>query len=147
MRQHHSSEFAAVNGKLRTIDDHDETALSELIAILARARPNILLVGPGVATDHAVEMSRAHLHWPTATWSPREAQDLPPMGSYRTLIIRAADALDAAQQAELFDQLCAGPHRVQVISIASTDLFVRVARGDFLEELYYQLNHVRWELR
>jgi hypothetical protein len=146
MRRQHGSDFAPVHGRVPTIDDHDGTPLSELITILARAHPNILLVGPEAATAHAIEMSQAHLDRPTATWSPREAQDLPPAGTYRTLMIRAVETLDAGQQAQLFDQLSRDSGRVQVVSSTSTGLFPRVAGGDFLEELYYQLNHVRWEL-
>jgi hypothetical protein len=124
------------------IDVHRrERALANLVAVLQRGRPNVLVIGDSASTTDALERMRPYLQTPIASWLARESPALPEP-PYRTLLIRDVDQLAVGQQTDLLAQLdeaCAG---VQLVSLAGTPLFPAVVRGAFLENLYYRLNIV-----
>jgi transcriptional regulator of acetoin/glycerol metabolism len=63
-----------------------------------------------------------------------------------TLVIWSVERLDPAAQRTLLD-FVAERRDMQVISIAASDLFQRVQRGEFSEALYYRLNTVLIEMK
>jgi hypothetical protein len=101
--------------------------------------PNILLEGSEAATGAILLSLMPHCAEPVGLWGEALAGPRP-----RTLIVREVSALSAAEQRRLLDWLATGD-RVQVLSISSQPLYPLVARGRFLESLYYRLNVVRFE--
>jgi hypothetical protein len=122
--------------------DPDDTSLSgDAFAILARAHPNVLLIGPVDATDQALALISRYLLRPTVFWTPRETRDLPQV-PYGTLVINAIETADATQLSHLVARLDGGAEPVQVVCTTPTPLFPLVVRGAFPEPLYYLLNQV-----
>jgi hypothetical protein len=113
----------------------------DLMRVLARAHPNVLIIGPVAMTDLALESMRPYLWQPIAVWTPREARDMPP-DPYGTLVIRAIETLDRAQQSNLLARLEGLTRTVQAVSTAAEPLYPFVTRGDFLDSLYYHVNQV-----
>jgi hypothetical protein len=132
-----------LNGDLVETDIGESTRLAELLPAL-RARPNVLIDGPARDADRTFERMRPYLRTPLATWAPRETPWLP-TGTFRTLVIRDVDSLDASQQERVARFISRAAGRVQVVSIAGTPLFPLVTRGTFQEHLYYRLNTVLFE--
>jgi hypothetical protein len=118
---------------------------ADLLGILARTYPHILLVGPHAAADRAVGLMRPHLRRPIVSWSPRDASTLP-TECRGTLLIPAIDAATSEQQSHLCTWLDARTGIVQVLSISVTPLFPLVTDGAFLDRLYYRLNQVYVDL-
>jgi len=132
--------------RLEMMADRDVLPLSaDLLNILARAYPHILLIGPPVATDRAVGLMRPHLRRPIVSWSPRDARTLP-TECPGTLLIPAIDAATSEQQSHLCAWLDARTGIVQVLSLSVTPLFPLVTGGAFLERLYYRLNQLYVDL-
>ena len=121
----------------------ESNRLAELLPTL-RARPNVLIDGPARDTERMFDRLRPYLRAPLATWAPRETRWVP-TGTFRTLVIRDADSLNATQQESVARFISRTAGRVQVVSIAGTPLFPLVTRGVFLERLYYQLNTILFE--
>jgi hypothetical protein len=124
----------------------DSHRLAELVPILRQAHPNMLVVGPAAETDRMFEQMREYLRGPIASWVPRESPH-PPTMSYRTLVVRDVDGLNAVQQESLVSQLCRTAGDVQVVAISGAPLFPLIKRGVFLDRLYYQLNVVLLDVR
>jgi len=126
--------------------DRDLPPLStDLLGILARSHPHVLLIGPHVVTDRAVGLIRPYLRRPIVSWSPPDACALP-MERLGTLVIPAIDTADAVQQSQLCDWLDARAGAVQVLSTSAAPLFPLVIRGVFLTRLYYVLNQLYVDL-
>jgi hypothetical protein len=64
-----------------------------------------------------------------------------------TLLLARVEEMSIDQQIDLFDWMSAWQSTVQVVSIATTRLERLVARGQFLEGLFYRLNVVYLEAR
>jgi sigma-54-interacting transcriptional regulator len=126
-------------------DPNDPDFAVDALAILARAHPNMLLIGPIAATDRALELTRPYLRSPTVCWAPLDSR-VPPIGPYGTLVIRDVETADAEQQAQLCSWLNECAPTVQVVSTTAAPLFPLVARGAFLERLYYLLNQLCFDL-
>jgi hypothetical protein len=135
------------NPRRRAVADPDHVDFFvDALAILARAHPNLLLAGPVAEIGAALEVASPYLRQPVASWTPREASE--PLRACRgTVVIRAIETADAAQQSQLCAWLdeCAGT--VQVVSTTTLPLFPLVTAGAFLERLYYGLNHLYFYLR
>ena len=121
----------------------ESNRLAELLPTL-RARPNVLIDGPARDVERTFERTRPYLRAPLAIWAPRETPWLP-TGTFRTLVIRGVDSLNASQQESVARFISRTAGRVQVVSIAATPLFPLVTCGVFQERLYYRLNTVVFE--
>jgi transcriptional regulator of aromatic amino acid metabolism len=64
-----------------------------------------------------------------------------------TLLLNDVDELSFADQIALYDWLGHGAADLRVISIATSSLGQRVARGAFLEGLFHRLGAVQFDLR
>lgn len=64
-----------------------------------------------------------------------------------TLLLEGLEFLNQAQQIALFDWMANQSPQCQIISIASRDIDSLVARGAFLEGLFFRLNVVRLDIR
>ena len=117
----------------------------ELVSILARAHPNVLLIGSPLATARVVDRIRIYLLLPIDTWSPPDARVLPDKRS-GTLLIPAIDMADDRQQSQLRAWLEARVGPMQVLAQSATPLFSLVERGVFDTRLYYQLNQLYVDL-
>src|SRR5437660_144016 len=83
----------------------EDRRLAELVAMLRRNRPNVLVVGPTTDINRTVELMHPYLRTPIVSWMPRDTRKLP-AGSFRTLMIRDVQALDSTQQEELVAWIC-----------------------------------------
>src|SRR5262245_45805263 len=138
--------IAKMSGMNETFVAHrEDRRLAELIAVLRRSRPNVLVVGSSTDTDHTFEVMYPYLRTPIVAWVPRETRDVP-AASFRTLVIRDVEALDSTQQENLVALICRHAADVQIVSTSRAPLFPLVQRGVFLDRLYYQLNVVYLDL-
>jgi hypothetical protein len=131
------------NGSRLDVYPDDGNRLAELLPTL-RARPNVLIDGPARDAERTFERMRPYLRMPLAIWAPRETPWLP-TGTFRTLLIRSVDSLNASQQENVARFISQTAGRVQVVSIADTKLFPLVTRGMFQERLFYRLNTILFE--
>src|SRR5206468_4033338 len=95
----------------------DSQRLVDLTPILRLAHPNVLVVSPAAEGDRMFEQMRRYLRAPIASWVPRETPH-PPVGCWRTLVIRDVDGLDAVQQESLVSQLHRSAGDLQVVAIS-----------------------------
>jgi len=124
---------------------HEDRRLAELVAMLRRSHPNVLVVGTSADVDKTFELMYPYLRTPLVAWVPREMHDLPASTAFRTIVIRDVDALDQVQQDALVALICRQPD-MQIVSTSKAPLFPRVERAEFLDRLYYQLNVVYLDL-
>ena len=137
---------AKMSGVNETFVAHrEDRRLAELVAVLRRSRPNVLVIGSSTDTDRVFEVMYPYLRSPIVAWVPRETRDVP-TASFRTLVIRDVDALDSTQQENLVASICRLAANVQIVSTSRTPMFPLVQRGAFLDRLYYQLNVVYLDL-
>jgi hypothetical protein len=127
------------------VPDREDRRLAELVAMLRRSRPNVLVVGSSADVDRTFELMYPFLRTPIVAWVPRETRDLP-AASFRTLVVRDADGLNQTQQECLVAFVSRQPSDGQIISTSRTPLFPLLERGEFLDRLYYQLNVVYLDL-
>jgi hypothetical protein len=123
----------------------EDRRFAELVAMLRRSRPNVLVVASSADADRTFELIYPYLRTPIVAWVPRETQDLPAT-SFRTLVVRDVEALDSAQQENLVALICRLAADIQIVSTSRAPLFPLVERGTFLDRLYYQLNIVYLDL-
>jgi hypothetical protein len=124
---------------------HEDRRLTELVAMLRRSRPNVLVVGTSTDVDKTFELMYPYLRTPLVAWVPRETADIPATATFRTIVIRDVDAMDQVQQDALVALICRQPD-IQIVSTSKAPLFPRVERREFLDRLYYQLNVVYLDL-
>ena len=117
------------------------SSVADILAVLRRIHPNVLIIGSGVEAERALEHIRPALQTPLTSWSPTDTPHLP-APVFRTLIVRDVDGLTATQQASLALLLRRSSGEIQIVSIARLPLFPLVTQGLFLDELYYRLNVV-----
>jgi hypothetical protein len=123
----------------------EDRRLTELVAMLRRSRPSVLVVGSSADVDRTFELMYPYLRTPIVAWVPRETRDLPTT-SYRTLVMRDVETLDSTQQEHLVALFCRLAADVQIVSTSRAPLFPLVERREFLDRLYYQLNVVYLDL-
>jgi hypothetical protein len=137
---------ANMSGVNETFVTHrEDRRLAELVAMLRRSRPNVLVVGSSAEVDRTFELMYPYLRTPIVAWVPRETRDLPST-SFRTIVIRDVEALDSTQQENLVALICRMAPDIQIVSTCGKPLFPLVERGEFLNRLYYQLNVVYLDL-
>jgi len=138
--------IANMSGVNETFVTHrEDRRLAELVAMLRRSRPNVLVVGSSADVDRTFELMYPYLRTPIVAWVPRETRDLPST-AFRTIVIRNVEALDSTQQENLVALICRMAADVQIVSTCGQPLFPLVERGEFLNRLYYQLNVVYLDL-
>lgn len=114
-------------------------------SVFLHTRPNMLIVGPGGAVDAFMRAVTPHLKPPVQSFA---GGVLPPrLPTDGTLILRDVDVLDAAHQRRLVRWLDEPQNgHTQVISITATPLFLLAQAGMFLDQLYYRLNVVHFQV-
>lgn len=122
------------------------TRWGECELVLSRHAVNLMLVGSQEATAAEVDRFRRWLVTPQHTCEFPGPLCLP-RGHGGGLRLRNAGALSHEQQRQLLDWLQQDRGRTQIISEADASLIAHVQRGDFSEQLYYQLNTVLKECR
>jgi len=117
---------------------------SELLA--HTLRPNVLIVGPVAKSEATVAAIVGALSTPVRNWTPDVP--LPSPADATTIVIRDIATLSLSFQQAWLARLNA-PHarHQQIITTSSIAVFPLVARGVFLEELYYRLNTVLLDVR
>lgn len=108
--------------------------------LIVKARPNLLVEGPHDSTERLLAALASHSPTPVGDW--RQSGET---AEGATLIVRDVDRLTAQEQRELMDCMKGdeGPSIPrQIISTSATAVFPLIARGLFLEALYYRLNSV-----
>ena len=114
-------------------------------SVLLQRRPNILVVGPGAAADAFIRAVTPQLRLPVRSFV---CAALPPhLPADGTLVLRDVDTLDRDQQQRLINWLDAAPDgHPQVISFTTAPLYLLVQASMFLDQLYYRLNVVHFEV-
>jgi len=123
----------------------EDLRLAELVAILRRSRPNVLVVASSADVDRVFELMYPFLRTPIVAWVPRETNEVPAT-SFRTLVIRDVEALSGEQQENLVALICRVAEDIQIVSTSKSPIFPLVERAAFLDRLYYQLNVVYLDL-
>src|ERR1700752_3577880 len=59
------------------VTPRDDRRLAELVAMLRRSRPNVLVVGTSTDVDRTFEVMYPYLRTPIVAWVPRETPDPP----------------------------------------------------------------------
>jgi hypothetical protein len=109
-------------------------------------RPNVLVVGPVAESEATVAAIVGALPAPVRYWTPDSP--LPASGDATTVVIRDVATLSLSfQQAWLARLNAPLAHHAQIIATSSIAVFPLVARGVFLEDLYYRLNTVLLDVR
>lgn len=115
----------------------DDDVQDDVDLVISQAKPNALLEGPDVEIAVLLASIWPRFTLPVARWCG--GGPLPPCG---TLVIPNVERLDRGQQQQLQAWLQEHP-QVQVISTSTVHVFGLVTAGDFLSDLFYQLNAVR----
>jgi hypothetical protein len=123
----------------------EDRRLAELVAILRRSRPNVLVVASSADVDRVFELMYPFLRTPIVAWVPRETNEVPAT-SFRTLVIRDVEGLSGEQQENLVALICRVAEDIQIVSTSKSPIFPLVERAAFLDRLYYQLNVVYLDL-
>jgi hypothetical protein len=120
------------------------TLTSELLA--HTLRPNVLVIGPVARSEATVAAIVAALSTPVRHWT--QDSPLPSPGDTTTIVIRDIATLSLSFQQAWLARMNApyAPH-TQIIATSSIAVFPLVARGVFLEDLYYRLNTVLLDVR
>ena len=104
--------------------------------------PNVLIIGSPNVSGAAIAELLPHLRHPLVVWDTGIGGGCPSIAQ-GTLVLLNLERLDRSEQRQLLDFTDASRRLVQIVSVATTDLFGRVERGEFLDALYYRLNTVR----
>ena len=122
---------------------------SELLA--HTLRPNVLVIGP-VARSEAVVAAIicalstvSTVSMPVHYWTPD--LPLPSPGDTTPIVIRDIATLSLSSQQAWVARMNAPEAHTQIIATSSIAVFPLVARGVFLEDLYYRLNTVLLDVR
>jgi hypothetical protein len=105
-------------------------------------RANVLLMGPPLLVEDALQRLLSELREPIYTWTAPDPLELPSPEQSGTLILREIGELVPADQQRLAWWLESSAGRTQVISTTASQLVKRVDAGVFLDTLYYRLNVV-----
>lgn len=123
---------------------HASSLTSELL--VHTLRPNVLIIGPVVRIEATVAAIVDALSTPVRYWTPDSPLPSPADGT-TTVIPDVATLSLPLQEAWLARLNAEDAHHTQIIATSSIAVFPLVARGVFLEDLYYQLNTVLLDVR
>ena len=102
-------------------------------------RPNILLIGQPTAAADLLPLVLSLCRPPVYELYGGRLTAMPADG---TVVLHDLADLEPGEQRALFRWLDIQGGRVQVVSVAPTPIFPRVADGEFSEALFYRLNMV-----
>ena len=114
--------------------------------VLRATHPNVLIVGPDAAIDHALRALLELCRQPVTTNERNHALVLPSRSNAGTLILPDVGHLSLNDQHRLLAWLevpCGG---AQVVATSVRPLYTCLHTGAFLERLYYRLNVVYLDL-
>jgi transcriptional regulator of acetoin/glycerol metabolism len=114
--------------------------------VLESTHPTLLLVGADAAVDAALLTWRSTYRQPVTTNWAADPLALPTLPSSGTLILRDVGALSLEKQQLLLAWLGDARGGTQVITTSRRPLWPRLESGTFLDELYYRLNVVYFDL-
>jgi Sigma-54 interaction domain len=117
------------------------TAHAELMA-LGMPRVNLIVTGQDGVIEYLLDALLPDLREPVGRWCPGEQLLLPPPALIGTMIFQDIGAMPYDDQCRLLKWLDGAAGRTQVVTTTSTPLIAQVARGSFIEALYYRLNIV-----
>jgi hypothetical protein len=112
------------------------------LSLIARWRPNVLLLGPPDANDAALDQLAALCREPVHPLNPANRMPWPDRG---TVVLRQVTDLDVDEQQAVYEWLTERNPCVQVVSTAGPSIYAAVAAGTFLPDLFYRLNVVTVE--
>jgi transcriptional regulator of acetoin/glycerol metabolism len=98
-----------------------------------------LITGATSIGDELVKMLAPQVTAPVHTVIGWPRDNMPQQG---TLIIRDVDRLTLDEQHAMLKWFIESTRNVQTIAVSAEPLFPLVARGEFLADLYYHLNHI-----
>jgi hypothetical protein len=107
------------------------------LSVMRRLRPNVLLIGSQQSNERA--LSELLPVCRTPVYEPNPEFELPIVEG-GTFVLRRVELLRPHRQRALHQWFTREPGRIQVITLASAQLFQRVLAGAFLEDLFYRLN-------
>ena len=107
------------------------------LSVMRRLHPNVLLIGSQQSNERA--LSELLPVCRTPVYQPNPEFDMPIVEG-GTFVLRRVELLRPHRQRALHEWITREPGRIQVISLASAQLFQRVSVGAFLEDLFYRLN-------
>jgi len=107
------------------------------LSVMRRLRPNVLLIGSQQSNERA--LSELLPVCRTPVYQPNPEFELPIVEG-GTFVLRRVELLRPHRQRALHQWFTREPGRIQVITLASAQLFQRVLAGAFLEDLFYRLN-------
>jgi hypothetical protein len=114
-------------------------------SVLRTSRANVLITGPRDATHAFILAVTPYLQVPVRDGSAGTTIPSPPAAG--TLILRDVDALGREQQQQLLRWLDDPKNgQSQVVSLTATPLYAHVRTGTFLNQLYYRLNVLYFEV-
>ncbi len=125
-----------------TDDLHHDDRVLELVRIVRRARPNVLLIGGDADLAVVWQSLRPWLRAPIARWAPQTPTPVAPFG---TVIVTDVARLTVDEQARVGAMRLVAPN-VHIVSMTDRPLYPLVTRGAFREDLYYQLNVLTLDL-
>ncbi len=126
----------------RTDNLHHDDGVLELVRIVRRARPNVLLIGGDADLDVVWQSLRPWLRAPVAHWVPQTPIPVAPFG---TLIVNGVARLSVDEQARVGAMRMVAPD-VHIVSMTDRPLYPLVTSGAFREDLYYHLNVLTLDL-
>jgi hypothetical protein len=128
----------------RILTDDPDESVANLLAILHRGFPNLLLIGDDAALESAFRRIQPYLRIAIAP-CVSDITSIVPATTVGTLIVKDVRHLDGGQQAALTALIGAVPD-IQVVSMARAPVYPLIEAGGFLEDLYYRLNCVTLDL-
>jgi hypothetical protein len=114
-------------------------AAAEEFFQLGLPRVNVLLAGRDEAVRLVLRTLLGHFPQPITRWSPGEALVLPPAGQTGTFVLHDVGLMGLREQIQFLEWSTRGMDHMPVVSTTSVPLLPRVASGDFIDTLYYQL--------
>ena len=107
------------------------------LSVMRRLHPNVLLIGSQQSNERA--LSELLPVCRTPVYQPNPEFELPIVEG-GTIVLRRVEVLRPHRQRALHEWFSRELGRIQVITLASAQLFQRVSAGAFLEDLFYRLN-------
>ena len=120
---------------------HMRAPLGEWRCLAHARRPNGLVIGPEALVVRTLEVCGNWLRQPVVHW-PRDGAPWRGTRQVSTLVLHEVGALGPQDQAALLQWMGGAGCGVQIVSLASSNVFPLVQQGAFLEALYYRLNYV-----
>jgi Sigma-54 interaction domain len=109
------------------------------LSAIRRSHPNVLLIGRTDSNERALSELLSSCRAPVYERNPEF--EMPIVGG-GTFVLRGIELLSLQRQRILHDWFTRACGRIQVVSLASPQLFQLVSAGAFHEGLFYRLNVV-----